>query len=91
MPTDYTRVVTFERIGLHTDIEPLTVKAYNEFDFRHQIYFRAVQFLAPTTEFKVDAHPDVVDGSLYAVDSPGGRGPLLGSLTVSLPQPEGAA
>ena len=89
-PDGFTRLVSCDRIGLDADIEPLTVHADDELDFRAQISAYAQRFLAPTTTVRVEAHPDAAEGTLYA-DVTGkratafGRGPLLGQITVSLP------
>ena len=91
-PDGFTRLVSCDRIGLDADIEPLTVHADDELDFRAQISAYAQRFLAPTTTVRVEAHPDAAEGALYA-DVTGkratafGRGPLLGQITVSLPAP----
>jgi len=88
----FTRLVAFTQIGLDADIEPLTVHADDELDFRAQISSYAQRFLAPSTTVRVEAHPDAAEGYLYA-DLTGkratafGRGPLLGQITVSLPAP----
>ncbi|MEE2040916.1 hypothetical protein Q8791_27215 [Nocardiopsis sp. CT-R113] len=91
-PDGFTRLVSCDRIGLDADIEPLTVHADDELDFRAQISAYAQRFLAPSTTVRVEAHPDAAEGALYA-DVTGkratafGRGPLLGQITVSLPAP----
>ena len=91
-PDGFTRLVAFTQIGLDADIEPLTVHADDELDFRAQISAYAHRFLAPSTTVRVEAHPDATEGTLHA-DVTGkrstafGRGPLLGQITVSLPAP----
>ena len=92
-PDGFTRIVSFDRIGLHTEVAPLTVNAYNAFDFLAAISNYAERYLAPTTTVQVDAHPDAAEGFVHA-SVPGGRGStyqrgsLLGMLTVSLPEDE---
>ncbi|OOC52475.1 MULTISPECIES: hypothetical protein [Nocardiopsis] len=93
MSNAFTRVVSFDRIGLHTEVGPLTVTAHSPLDFEAAISIYAERYLAPTTTVQVDAHPDAAQGSLHA-SVPGTRGssyqsgPLLGVLTVSLPEAE---
>ncbi|MFE1401073.1 hypothetical protein ACFW53_24330 [Nocardiopsis dassonvillei] len=92
-PDGFTRIVSFDRIGLYTEVAPLTVHADNQLDFLSQISAYAACYLAPTTDVDVDVHPDAGEGFVHA-SVPGGRGssyqrgPLLGVLTVSLPEDE---
>ncbi|MES0838343.1 hypothetical protein [Nocardiopsis tropica] len=94
-PDGFTRIVSFDRIGLESVVEPLTVHARDSLHFTAQISVYAQRHLAPTTSVRVDAHPDAAEGYLHA-DVTGqratafGRGPLLGELTVSLPAPPDA-
>jgi hypothetical protein len=92
-PDGFTRIVSFDRIGLHTEVTPLTVNAYSAFDFLAAISNYAERYLASTTTVEVDAHPDAAEGFVHA-SVPGGRGStyqrgsLLGVLTVSLLEDE---
>ncbi|WP_370013312.1 hypothetical protein UIS43_28040 (plasmid) [Nocardiopsis sp. LDBS0036] len=92
-PDGFTRIVSFDRIGLHTEVAPLTVHADNQIDFLTRVSAYAERYLASTTTVEVDAHPDAAEGVVHA-SVPGGRGstyqrgPLLGVLTVSLPEDE---
>ncbi|MFD3685421.1 hypothetical protein ACFWTE_11450 [Nocardiopsis sp. NPDC058631] len=88
-PDGFTRIVSFDRFGLETDVEPLTVHASDQLDFTAQIAVYAQHHLAPTTTVQVEAHPDAAEGTLHAQVV--GKhaftlGPRLGQITVSLPQ-----
>jgi len=89
MTDPFTRVVSFDRVGVHRHVEPLTVTATTEAGFKAAISVYAERHLDATATVRVDAHPDSPEGNLRAgVINDQGRtekGPFLGRFTVSLP------
>lgn len=97
-PKPYTRVIRFERIGLHTNVVPLTVevgvgddgrgpyRAGSDIDIQVERYTR--RFLDHHGALNVHVHPDQRDGYVAERKLNGPDGEILATFSVHLPGEE---
>lgn len=94
-PKLYTRIIRFERIGLHTNVAPLTIevgvgddgrgvyRASPDIDTQIERYAR--RFLDHDGDLNVHVHPDQHDGWIAERKLNGPDGDTLAEFTVHLP------